>query len=186
MIPTMIQPRASGNPRKMFGGPNVPTRVPDRSSASLQQGSSHQSGRTERDYGGQVGAQDRRSRPTGGTGGSESFPARTGLNNLPNTLSRPYPATGPVASDKSNYPPAPRLSYRVAAPSGADAGSSTGGNHGSSGSRSAVDDRPVSGRRSDTSRYPRSDKADEVEVEEEEGEGDESKSVSDSESGSDE
>ena len=125
-------------------------------------------------------------------GSSDSFPPRSGFNNLPNDLSRPYLATGPTVSDKSNYPPAPRLSYRVAAPSGAEAGSSTGGTHGLSKGGSYIGGRPASGGEAVETRYPHSaqavvseDEAEKEKEDEEEG-GEESESASESESGSDE
>lgn len=171
MVPSMDRARPSVDPQKMFGDPNNPTRVPAGLPSIHPQAS-----------------RDRRPRQTGVTGSSDSFPPRSGFNNLPNDLSRPYLATGPTVSDKTNYPPAPPLAYRTAARFGAAADSSTGGTHGSSGGGSYIGGRPVSDGEPVETRYPHSDQAvvgeDEVENEEEEGE--EIESASENESGSDE
>lgn len=175
MVPSMDRVRPSVNPQKMFSDPNNPTRVPAGLPSIHPQAS-----------------RDCRPRQTGVTGSSDSFPPRSGFNNLPDDLSRPYLATGPTVSDKSNYPPAPPLAYRTAARFGAEAGSSTGGTHGSSGCGTYIGGRPASGGEPVETRYPHSDQAvvseDEAEKEKEDEEegGEESESASESESGSDE
>jgi hypothetical protein len=153
-VPSKDQTRPSVNPQKMFGDPNLPTRVPDKLPSSQprssdddrqRQGSSGQSGtRTEPDYGGQVGSPDRRPLQQGGTRGSGSFPTRTrsGLNMLPDTLSRPsqHQQSDTRTSGASNYLPVPRLSsrtnvsggYPTPAPYGVSTTSSTRGTQGSS------------------------------------------------------